>query len=93
MQPYVGIRSDNLKSRWGRRRPFLVGGVLCTGIAFVVLSWTREIVGGCLGIFGFTYDSTVTQTSCEIFATVLVYILDFSLNVGELKKLEDSRKC
>ena len=30
VQPYVGMKSDNCRMRWGRRRPFIVGGAIAT---------------------------------------------------------------
>lgn len=32
--PLVGVASDRLRSRWGRRQPFLVAGALLAGLAF-----------------------------------------------------------
>ena len=44
MQPVVGILADSSTSKWGRRRPFMVGGALIVGVFLVVLGWTSEIV-------------------------------------------------
>ena len=35
--PLVGFISDNTKSRWGRRRPFIFVGAIFTGIIFALL--------------------------------------------------------
>ena len=45
MQPVVGVLADNSKSKWGRRRPFMIGGSLIVGLCLLVLGWTSEIVG------------------------------------------------
>ena len=45
MQPVVGVLADNSKSKWGRRRPFMVGGALIVAACLIVLGWTAEIVG------------------------------------------------
>ena len=37
--------ADNSKSKWGRRRPFMIGGSLAVGFCLLVLGWTKEIVG------------------------------------------------
>jgi len=37
--PLVGMLSDRLKTRWGRRRPFLLFGAIPYGLAFVMLWW------------------------------------------------------
>ncbi len=39
IDPYIGIRSDRLKSRLGRRRPFFIAAALPFGILFGLL-WT-----------------------------------------------------
>lgn len=45
MQPIVGVISDNLRSKWGRRRPFMIGGSVIVALCLLVLGWTAEIVG------------------------------------------------
>ena len=45
MQPVVGVLADNSRSKWGRRRPFMIGGSLVVGLCLIVLGWTKEIVG------------------------------------------------
>src|SRR5215213_11703503 len=34
LNPLVGTWSDNTRSRWGRRRPWLVAGAVCSGLAY-----------------------------------------------------------
>lgn len=45
MQPVVGVLADNSRSKWGRRRPFMIGGALIVALCLLVLGWTAEIVG------------------------------------------------
>jgi solute carrier family 45 protein 1/2/4 len=45
MQPIVGALSDKCTSRWGRRRPFLVGGSVIVILNLATIGWTRDIVG------------------------------------------------
>jgi len=45
MQPIVGVISDNSRSKWGRRRPFMIGGSIIVALCLLVLGWTAEIVG------------------------------------------------
>jgi len=35
--PLMGYISDNTRTRWGRRRPFIFGGVIVAGIIFAIL--------------------------------------------------------
>jgi len=37
--PIIGHYSDNVRTRWGRRRPFLLAGGILTAVFFVVLWW------------------------------------------------------
>lgn len=44
MQPIIGMISDQSTSRWGRRRPFMVGGTCAVAVCLVVLGWAKELV-------------------------------------------------
>ena len=83
VQPYVGILSDNCRSPWGKRIPFMLGGAGATIVSLMALAWTREIVGGFLRLFGAAADSEGVKVSSIIFAVFFVYILDFSINTGQ----------
>ena len=75
VQPYVGIRSDNCRIPWGRRRPFMLGGGLATIISLLALAWTKEIVSFSLG--GTGWDTAKITIGV---AVAMIYILDFSIN-------------
>ncbi|GAB7360307.1 hypothetical protein MBLNU230_g8064t1 [Neophaeotheca triangularis] len=81
VQPYVGIKSDRSRSRFGKRRPFMVGGAAATIISLMFLAWTREIVAGFLSIFGAAPDAPGVATCAIVFAILMIYVLDFSINV------------
>lgn len=36
VQPYVGMKSDKCRSRFGKRRPFIVGGAIATIVSLMV---------------------------------------------------------
>lgn len=82
VQPYIGIRSDNCRISWGKRKPFMVVGGAATIVALLCLAWVREIVGGFLGTFGVDAHSTGVKTTTIVVATILMYCLDFSINTG-----------
>lgn len=44
MGPVIGVLADNSKSKYGRRRPFMIGGGIVVAMGLLVLGWTREIV-------------------------------------------------
>jgi solute carrier family 45 protein 1/2/4 len=85
VQPYVGIKSDRSRTKWGKRRPYIIGGGLATIVSLMALAWTREIVGGFLGIFGLDNESRGVAITIMILAVIFIYILDFAINVRELQ--------
>lgn len=42
-QPLVGVLSDSCKSKYGRRRPFIFGGVIVSSISVMLLGWAKEV--------------------------------------------------
>ncbi|KAL9127624.1 MAG: hypothetical protein Q9217_003536 [Psora testacea] len=80
VQPYIGIRSDNCRLKWGKRTPFMVGGALATAVSFLCLAWTREIVYAFLKLFGADTESSGAKAYSIIFAIIWVYVLDFAIN-------------
>ncbi|KAJ1741778.1 hypothetical protein LPJ78_003765 [Coemansia sp. RSA 989] len=67
MQPLVGIFSDKSTSRFGRRRPYIVGAAACSVLSLTVIGWTREIAGG-------------HETLTIWLAVIAFYFLDFAIN-------------
>lgn len=45
IQPLVGMWSDKSRSKYGRRRPFMVGGSLAVAACYFILGWAKEIAG------------------------------------------------
>ena len=86
MQPYIGIRSDNCRHKWGRRRPFIVGGAVATVTSLLALAWTQTIVENFLGLFRVSRESQTTAVASQLWATILVYVLDFAINISECSK-------
>jgi GPH family glycoside/pentoside/hexuronide:cation symporter len=37
IDPIMGFITDNTRSRWGRRKPYILSGTILTGVAFMVL--------------------------------------------------------
>lgn len=82
VQPYIGIRSDNCRVSWGKRKPFMVVGSAVTVVSLLALAWVKDIVGGFLSIFGVDPQSHGTRTMIIVVATILMYCLDFAINTG-----------
>lgn len=83
VQPYIGMLSDNCRVPWGKRKPFMIGGALATAVSLLFLSWTKEIVGGFLGLFGADPQSQGVKVTIIVVAVLWVYILDVAINTGE----------
>ncbi|KAF3042054.1 hypothetical protein E8E11_004833 [Didymella keratinophila] len=81
VQPYVGLKSDNCRITWGKRRPFILGGAIATIASLMLLGWAREIVGGIGTLFGADGENYYVVNSTMVFAVLLVYVLDFAINV------------
>lgn len=45
IHPLIGVIADRSRSRWGRRRPFMLGGALIVAFCLLLLGWTSEVVG------------------------------------------------
>lgn len=82
VQPYVGMLSDNCRVSWGKRKPFMLGGAAATMVSLMCLAWTKETVGGFLGLFGADRESEGVKVSIIVVAVIWVYILDFAINTG-----------
>jgi len=78
MAPLVGVLADRSRSKYGRRRPFMVLGSVLVALFLLVLGWTKEIVGH------FVAEGDFSKT-CTIFLAVLaIYGVDFAINAGKL---------
>lgn len=74
VQPVMGVISDQSTSKYGRRRPFIIGGSLIVSLGLMVLGFTKEIVTF------FVSDASVAPTLTIILAAISLYTVDFALN-------------
>ncbi|KAK3112840.1 hypothetical protein LTR53_010447 [Teratosphaeriaceae sp. CCFEE 6253] len=77
MQPVIGMISDHSKSKYGRRRPFMVVGTAAVVICLLVLGWTQEVVGW------FVQDRELARKLAITAAVVDIYVLDFVINIAQ----------
>lgn len=97
IQPLIGVIADRSRSKWGRRRPFMIFGSFVVAFCLVVLGWTAEIVGlfvkdyekvCCRRSTHFNLDSLLTRYFSQAnnvtiaLAVSSIYAVDFSINVG-----------
>jgi len=74
MQPIVGVISDRSTSRWGRRRPYMVGGTVLVALFLLLLGWTKEVVKF------FITDAEAVKSYTIILAVLSIYGIDFAIN-------------
>ena len=76
MQPIVGIIADQSRSRWGRRRPYMVGGTVVVTLSLMLLGWTSEFVN----VF-FPASKIETRRELTVMLAVFsIYGVDFAIN-------------
>lgn len=74
-QPVVGVLADSNRSKWGRRRPYIVVGTAIVAAALLTLGWTKEIVSALLPA-----DSEFSRTLTIFVAVLALYVTDFAIN-------------
>jgi MFS family permease len=74
MQPIVGVVADRSTSRFGRRRPFMLGGTVLVAIFLLLLGWTKEVVRY------FVADEEVAKSRTVVVAVLSIYGIDFAIN-------------
>jgi GPH family glycoside/pentoside/hexuronide:cation symporter len=71
--PIFGYLSDRVRSRWGRRRPFLLAGFIPFGLTFALLWWRPPLATDLglavyYGLMYFLFDTSVTMTIMPYYA-------------------------
>ena len=103
--PVIGAIADNSKSKWGRRRPFMLGGSTAVAVLFIILAWAAEIVDlfvskpstvglvqGSLEHLFLTHARKQRDHIAIALAVLTIYALDFSINIGMHSKPCQSRE-
>jgi len=80
--PFIGWLSDRTRTRWGRRRPYLLFGAVPYGITFALMWIVPPIENQILLCFYFAviyilFDTAVTVVSCPYNALVPELTLDY----------------
>ncbi|KAK7268878.1 hypothetical protein RIF29_21587 [Crotalaria pallida] len=76
VQPTVGFYSDRCTSRFGRRRPFIVGGAIAVAIAIILIGFAAD--------FGYSLGDDIkkkTRPRAVAFFVVGFWILDMANNM------------
>ncbi|MBR1424219.1 MFS transporter [bacterium] len=75
VQPLIGALSDKTKSKFGRRRPYLLGGALIASIAL----WLFPNSGNIAGLFG----ENIPVWSGLLVAALLIWVIDACINIAQ----------
>jgi GPH family glycoside/pentoside/hexuronide:cation symporter len=70
--PIMGFISDNTKSKWGRRKPYILLGAVITGLAFMVMWQLDPEDSETYNFFYFLIVSLFFYIGYTIFATPLI---------------------
>lgn len=70
--PIMGYISDNTRSRWGRRRPYIFAGAISTGILFAVLWQLNPENSQLYNFWYFLIFSLVYMIGNTLFSTPLI---------------------
>lgn len=70
--PIMGFISDNTKSKWGRRKPYILVGSVITGVAFMVMWQLNPEDSQTYNFFYFLFVSIFFYIGYTIFATPLI---------------------
>ena len=77
--PYVSVKSDNCRSRWGRRIPFIVSTMPFLCISLIMLGWSREIAEWC--------QKVVPMLSSWAPATVAIVLIGLFMTIFQFFNL------
>ena len=70
--PIMGYVSDNTRSRWGRRKPYILLGSVITGVTFMVMWQLYPENSQTYNFFYFLFFSLIFYIGYTIFATPLI---------------------
>ena len=79
VQPLIGVLSDNTKSRFGRRRPYLLGGALITALAL----WAFPNSAGIADIIGRICHFDMPAWAGLLVAAIMIWIIDACINIAQ----------
>lgn len=65
--PIVGHLSDNARTRWGRRRPFILFGAIAVALSFVGMWWVPRDAQGLLQLVYILGGMLTFFTACAVF--------------------------
>jgi solute carrier family 45 protein 1/2/4 len=85
VQPLVGVYSDGNTSRFGRRRPYILGASVLVLLALHIVAYAYDMAWWAVTTFQWSMEGkdhgTLVKEVAIILAVIGFYMLDFSINV------------
>ena len=79
IQPLVGVLSDNTKSKFGRRRPYLLCGAIITALAL----WAFPNSAGISDFLGHIFNCNMPAWGGLLVAAIMIWIIDACINIAQ----------
>ena len=79
VQPIIGVLSDNTKSRFGRRRPYLLGGAIITAIAL----WMFPHSAGISDMISKFFHFNMPAWGGLLIAAIMIWVIDACINIAQ----------
>jgi maltose/moltooligosaccharide transporter len=79
VQPIIGAMSDNMNTKFGKRRPFLLIGAILASLALWAFPNSAAIVGSISSIAGQTFPVWAGL----LFAAIMIWAIDGSVNAAQ----------
>lgn len=79
VQPLIGVLSDNTKSRFGRRRPYLLAGALITALAL----WAFPNSANISNFIGNSLHITMPAWAGLLVAAIMIWVIDACINIAQ----------
>lgn len=79
VQPIIGALSDRTTSRFGRRRPYLLGGAILASLAL----WVFPNSGAIVNYFGNAFGVAVAPLAGLVLAGIMIWIIDACVNIAQ----------
>lgn len=78
VQPIVGALADSSRSKWGRRRPYILAGSAIVAGGLITLGWTKDLVSVIMAT-----DTDFAKRLIIFLAVLALYVTDFAINAGK----------
>ena len=79
VQPIIGALSDKTTSRFGRRRPYLLGGAILASLAL----WVFPNSGAIVKYFGNAFGVAIAPLAGLVLAGIMIWIIDACVNIAQ----------